>query len=233
MKKILLFPIVLLVLIGCGKKKAENNLHLTGNIKGLKKGTLYIQRFENAALKAIDTIEIDGDSHFETDIILKSPEMLYLFLDRGVTNSIDNNLPFFAEAGEMNIETQLDSYFAKATITGSQNQKLYEQYQKGNKVFNEKLLVLATERFTALKNKNQAELIRIENVEQSILKRKYLYTVNFALNNAKYDVSPFVVLSEISDINEKYLDTIQKSLSPKVKESFYGKKFMDLHNSLK
>lgn len=233
MKIKILFPIVLLVLVGCEQKKKESNLHLTGNIKGLKKGTLFIQRFENATLKPIDTIEIDGDSHFETDIVLNSPEMLYLFLDRGVTNSIDNNLPFFAEAGEMNIETQLDSYFAKANITGSQNQKLYELYQKGNKRFNEKLLALAGERFEAIKNKNQAELTRIENVEKSILKRKYLYTANFALNNAKYEVSPFVVLSEISDINEKYLDTIEKSLSPKVKESFYGKKLTALRNSVK
>ena len=36
----------------------------------------------DTSLVAIDTIKIDGDSKFETNLDLKSPEMLYLFLDR-------------------------------------------------------------------------------------------------------------------------------------------------------
>jgi uncharacterized lipoprotein NlpE involved in copper resistance len=50
------------------------------DIKGSKKETLYIQRVVDT-LVAIDTITIDGSSAFESDIDLKSPEMLYL--DRG------------------------------------------------------------------------------------------------------------------------------------------------------
>ena len=69
-----------------------------------------------------------------------------------------------------------------------------------------------------------AELKRIEEEQSSILKRKYLYTTNFAVNNAKYEVSPYVALADIYDINLKYLDTIQKSLSPQVAKSLYGKK---------
>jgi hypothetical protein len=40
-------------------------------------------------------------------------------------------------------------------------------------------------------------------------------------------VAPYIALSEIYDINLKYLDTIQKSMSPKVAKSFYGKKLTD------
>jgi hypothetical protein len=51
-----------------------------------------VRRFIDT-LVAIDTITIDGSSAFESDIDLKSPEMLYLFLDRGVSkHSLDNNL---------------------------------------------------------------------------------------------------------------------------------------------
>ena len=223
----------LFMIFACGEKKSEKNLQITGNIKGLKKGTLYIQRIVDTALVAIDTINIDGDSHFESDIDLKSPEMLYIFLDRGVTNSIDNNLPVFGEPGKINIETELDSYFAKAKITGSKNHELYEQYKKINSAFSEQLLSLAEAKFNAIKTKNQAELERINNKQQSIAKRKYLYTVNFAVNNSNYEVSPFLALSEISDINLNYLETIQKSMSPKVKESLYGKKLTDYCNALK
>jgi hypothetical protein len=40
----------------------KTNLHVTGNIKGLKTGTLYIQRVVDSTLVAIDTIVIDGSS---------------------------------------------------------------------------------------------------------------------------------------------------------------------------
>jgi hypothetical protein len=37
-------------------------------------------------------------------------------------------------------------------------------------------------------------------------------------------VSPYVTLAEIYDINLKYLDTIQKSMTPTISKSKYGKK---------
>ena len=56
------------------------------------------------------------------------------------------------------------------------------------------------------------------------MKKKYLYTTNFAVNNGKYAVAPYIALAEISDINIKYLDTIQKSMSAEISKSIYGKK---------
>ena len=128
MKKISIALVAASLLFACSEKKSENNLHLTGTIKGLKKGTLYVQREKDNKLVAIDTIKIEGNSSFETDIELKSPEMLYLFLDRGVTNSMDNNLYFFAEPGNVNIETNLENYLADAKVTGSKNQDLYYDF---------------------------------------------------------------------------------------------------------
>ena len=120
----------ILVLVSCTDKKSTKSFVLTGNIKGLKSGTVYIQRIKDTILVAIDTIKIDGDSHFTSEFDLQSPEMLYLFLDRGVTNSVDNNIPFFAEKGKMTIETSLDFFTADVKITGSKNQELYEEYKK-------------------------------------------------------------------------------------------------------
>jgi hypothetical protein len=118
------------MLVSCNEKQSTKDLVLTGNIKGLKSGTLYIQRIKDTTLVAIDTIKISGDSHFTSEFDLDSPEMLYLFLDRGVTNSLDNNISFFAEKGKMNIETSLDFFTADAKITGSKNQELYDGYRK-------------------------------------------------------------------------------------------------------
>ncbi len=227
MKKSIIQFFSLLLLVSCNKEVSKTNLHLTGNIKGLKKGTLYIQRIVDTSLVAIDTVEIDGDSKFETNIDLKSPEMLYLYLDRGVTNSMDNNLLFFAEAGSINIDTNLDSYNSSAKITGSKNHLKYEEYQKINIRFRDENLDLIEQKFRAIKNKNTKALDSLSALQENNTKRKYLFATNFAINNKDYELAPYIALSEIYDINIKYLDTIQKSMSPKVAQSLYGKKLTE------
>ncbi|WP_333600335.1 DUF4369 domain-containing protein [Flavobacterium sp.] len=227
MRKSLIALVSILFLASCSEKKSTKNFVLTGNIKGLKNGTLYIQRIKDTTLVAIDTIKINGDSHFTSEFDLKSPEMLYLFLDRGVTNSVDNNISFFAEKGKMNIETSLDFFTADATITGSKNQELYDEYRKVVSRYVDQDLDLVEKKFKAYKDKKAAEMAKIQEQQNNILKRKYLYTTNFAVNHGDYEVAPYVALAEISDINMKYLDTIQKRMTPRVAKSLYGKKLND------
>ena len=206
-----------LFLVSCSKKEGEGNLHISGTIKGLKKGTLYIQKIKDTALVIIDSIQFNGNEDFTSDLEIKSPEMYYLALDRGVTRSLDNNLPFFAEAGAIKIETS-------AKISGSKNQTKYEEFKKITSKFNDQNLSLMELKFNALKNKKLKMADSITILQDGITRRRYLYTTNFALTNNDFEVAPFVTLSEISDINIKFLDTIQKSMSPKVAQSMYGKK---------
>jgi hypothetical protein len=227
MKKIIIAFVTLLILSSCNKNDTKTNLHLTGNIKGLKKGTLYIQRVADTSLVAIDTLIIDGNSKFETDLNLESPEMLYLFLDRGVSNSMDNNILFFAEPGTINIDTNLDSFIASAKITGSKNQDVYQEYQKINTQFRDKNLDMIQQKFNAIKSNNLKAIDSLNLSQESNTRRKYLFATNFALNNRDYEVAPYIALSDIYDINVKYLDTIQKAMSPKVAKSLYGKKLTE------
>jgi hypothetical protein len=178
-------------------------------------------------LVALDTITIDGNSNFESDLELKSPEMLYLYLDRGVSNSLDNNILFFAEPGTININTNLDAYISDAKVTGSKNHDLYEEYKKINSRFKDESLTLIEQKFKAIKSKNAKAIDSLSLKQDSNIKRKYLYATNFALNNREHEVAPYIALSEIYDINVKYLDTIQKAMSPKVAQSLYGKKLTE------
>jgi hypothetical protein len=148
-------------------------------------------------------------------------------LDRGVTNSLDNNIPFFAEKGIMNIETSLDFFTADVKITGSKNQELYDEYQKVVSRFVDQDLDLIEKKYNAIIAKKIDEVSKIEEQQKSVLKRKYLYTTNFAVNHGDYEVAPYVALAEIYDINLKFMDTIQKSMTPKVSKSMYGKKLND------
>jgi hypothetical protein len=228
MNKIIIALLSITLLTSCGEeKKSENTLEITGNIKGLKKGKLYIQRVQDSTLVILDSIIINGKSSFESTIKLDSPEMLYLYLDRGVSNSIDNNLLFFAEPGKMNIDTDLEFFLAKAKITGSKNQELYEQYKDIISKFNDQQLDYLKDELLALKGKKIISQEENTKKQDVLLKRRYLYAGNFALTNADYEVAPYIALTDIYDINIKYLDTIAKSMSPKVAKSKYGKKLND------
>ncbi|MDR6967024.1 hypothetical protein J2X31_001024 [Flavobacterium arsenatis] len=216
-----LFSIFLI--ISCSKKESDKNLHIIGNIKGLQEGKLYLQRIVDTNLVAIDSVILDGKSNFEWHLDIESPEMFYLFLDRGVTNSVDNNLPVFVEPGTINIETDLKRFFAEAKITGSKNQKLYEDYKKINARFTNQNLELSKERFDAIRFNRPSDVPAIEKKIESNLKRKYLYAINFAITNKDFDIAPYIALSEISDANIKYLDTINNALPESVAKAKYGK----------
>jgi len=221
MKKSLIAILSLFILISCNNKP-ETNLQITGTVKGLQKGTLYLRKLGDSTYSTIDSMKIDGKSEFESNINLKSPEMLYLFLDRGETNSGDNNLMFFAEPGKINIATDLEYFYSNAVVTGSKNNELYENYKKISSKYNEQQLELTVAKIKALKNKQTNLIASIQEKSNAILKKKYLYAINFAVSNKDYEVAPYVALTEINDATIKYLDTIQKSMSPKVAKSRYG-----------
>lgn len=225
MKKIALAVFTLFTLFACEKKETIEgaNVHITGNIEGLGQGKLYIQKIQDSTLVVLDSIQIKGESNFESHLKLDSPEMLYLFLDRGQTNSIDNSLPFFAEPGTISIETTLKHFFADAKIKGSKNHDLWIEFNKINKRFNDENLNLIEKRLKNDLKPNQKTADSIEAAYQKLLIRKYRYTANYAVTHGEYEIAPYLALSEIADITLPYLDTIQKSMKPKIVQSKYGK----------
>jgi hypothetical protein len=225
MKKTVLLFVAFSLFIACKKEetKSDANLHITGNVKGIKQGKLYIQMLQDSTLVVMDSILFDGKSEFESHLKIDSPEMLYLFLDRGQSNSLDNNLVVFAEPGNLSIDTSLETFYANAQIKGSKNHDLFQDFLKINSRFTNEQLLLLEKEIKAKQENNQASLDSIQVANEKLIKRKYLYTINFALNQKDYEVSPYVALSEIHDAQLKYLDTIHKSMSPKVADSKYGK----------
>ncbi|WP_310554534.1 DUF4369 domain-containing protein [Flavobacterium sp.] len=227
MKKILIALLSVTILTSCGEEKSTNSVEITGNIKGLKKGKLYIQKVQDSTLVILDSIILNGSSNFVSNIKLDSPEMLYLYVDRGVSNSVDNNLLFFAEPGKMTIDTELELFLAKAKVTGSKNNELYLEYKDIISEFNYEQLELVKDELMALKGKKV--ISKEDNIKKQdvLLRRRYLYAANFAVTHSDYEVSPYIALTDIFDINMKYLDTIQKSMSPKVAKSKYGLKLKE------
>jgi len=223
MKKIIIFLAAASLLIACNKNESKGNLHFTGEIKGLKQGKLFIQKLNDTNLVVIDSVIFDGDSKFESFLNIESPEMLYLFLDKGNTNSVDNSLLIFAEPGKMNLETSLELFYSDAKVTGSKNHELYMEYRKINEPFSQKNLEFIAQELKAAKLQQQSIVDSIQKEKELTVKRRYLRVVNFAKNNKDYEISPYVLLYDINNVKLSYLDSIQNMYPEKIKQSKYGK----------
>jgi succinate dehydrogenase flavin-adding protein (antitoxin of CptAB toxin-antitoxin module) len=225
MKKISIL-LVLLLALACGKK--EHDLIVMGTVKGLKKGTIYLQRVSDTALIAMDSVSVLGDSSFELHSELSTPEMYYLYLDKN--DNSENRLPFFADKGITEVNTTLKNFVSDAKINGSKQQEVLMEYNRMIKQFNDKSLDLIKANFEAQKAQNKTLADSLQDVMNRYDNSRFKYALNFTMNHLDSEVTPYIVLSDMYNANIKALDTIYNNLDEKVLNSKYGvdlKKFIE------
>ena len=123
MNKYLTILTVLILFIACSSN--EDKMTLTGNVKGLKKGTLLLQKIQDCVLVSVDSVLVNGSSLFSFKETILEPEIYYLNvrLENGILK--DDRIAFFAEANPINIGTTLTNFTIDAMVTGSNNQEKY------------------------------------------------------------------------------------------------------------
>ena len=228
MKKLILFIIVASLVISCGKSH-EGNMLVKGNIDGLKKGTLYLQKIKDTVLFTVDSIQLNGKSNFMLSDNVESPEMYYITLGE----ISDEKMAFFGEEGKITVSSKLEKLVTSLKITGSSNQVVLDEYKAMIQKFNGKQLDLIKEKFDAMKDSDSEAQLETEAAERNLIKRRYLYTTNFALTHADTEVAPYLALTELYNANIKLLDTINYSLSEKIKISKYGLQLNDFVKKVK
>lgn len=231
MKYLFTLLTVFFLVVSCSKNEKE--MHLTGQVKGLKKGTILLQKFEDTVLVSVDSVQVNGDANFEFSEEIESPEIYYLYLRLKDGTLLDDRITFFAEPGEISINTTLKSFELDAKIEGSKNEAALNDYRMLMKRYSDKNLDHIESGLKALQEGNDSLVSAIESQRTSLKASKYFMTVNFALNHKEYEVAPYLVLTEIYDTNTKYLDTVYNTLTPKIKDSKYGKALESYINEVK
>ena len=216
MKTSLYFVLTILIM-SCSQ--TLKNTSVSGTIKGLQKGTLYLQKVVDSGFVTLDSLVMNSTTDFELGCDLEEAEMLFLSLSKDLNAK---RISFFADKGLTKINTTLKRFKYDAQIEGGIQQELLETYNKNIKRFKDQKLELIEQQLNAQKDKKTELADELLNKIDNLTKRSYLYTINFALNNKDSEVAPFVAVSEIYDANIKYLDTINKELPPKIANSKYG-----------
>ncbi len=221
MKKILIVAILGLFLFSCSN--SEKNMTVSGNVKGLKKGTLYLQQLKDTVLVTIDSLQVKGNGVFSFKTEIDSPDMFYLYLTKKDYNDINDRIRFFGEPGAITINTSWDNFETDAKIVGSKSNDVYQNYLKGMSRFNTKSLSILQARFDPKFQNDSIALDSLVKLNDKNIYRSYAYALNFALNNKSSFVAPYIAVNEVPDANIKYLDSINSVLTPEVASSKYGK----------
>ena len=227
MKKAIYAFGLLLLISACGDGITENTMTISGVVKGLKKGTLYLQHIPDSTLVTIDSLQVKGDGSFTFQTEIESPEIFYLYLNKKDNNDINDRITFFGEPGNIAIRTNWNTFDANAKITGSVSHEKLQEYRKNMTVVNKRSLEILQKGYASETVLDTLQLDSLQRLSDRNTQRGYLVAINFAINNKDSYVAPYIAVSEIANANVKYLDSINNSLTPEVADSKYGRRLKE------
>ena len=227
-KNILILLLSVTITYSCNNSESNNYMSVSGKIDGLRKGKLYLQQFVDSVFISIDSTKVNNEFEFNLSTSINEPDIYYLYLDKFDGDSLNDRIKFFGNSGEIVINSRLKTFDTNAEILGSDNQTLMEEYSSIIRKFNlENLDLLEIYYDSQIKGDNK-RFDSVNNAINNLIKRKYLYSLNFATTNSDYEISPFIVTTEIPDVNKELLKQVYDKLSDSIKVSKYGELLMEL-----
>lgn len=225
MKKTSLISIALFI-ICCNSD--QNQMIVSGKVDGLRKGIIYLQKELDSTIVSLDSVKINGNSDFKLSTVIDEPDIYYLYLNKDDGDSLNDIITFFGNKGEININTRLSTFDSGYEISGSKNSELLREYFSIIRKYNLQNLDLLEIFYNAQINNNQKTIDSVNEKLENLIKRKYLYSLNFSITNSVNEISPYIVVSQIPDVNIDLLRKVYDTLPEDIKVSKYGKVLMEL-----
>ena len=85
--------IIAILIISCSSN--ENEMIISGNIDGLKKGTLYLQAEKDSLVVNLDSVYLRGGGNYKLSTNIEEPDIYYLYLDKEDGDSLNDIIAFF------------------------------------------------------------------------------------------------------------------------------------------
>ena len=225
MKKTSLISIALFI-ICCNSD--QNQMIVSGKVDGLRKGIIYLQKELDSTIVSLDSVKINGNSDFKLSTVIDEPDIYYLYLNKDDGDSLNDIITFFGNKGEININTRLSTFDSGYEISGSKNSELLREYFSIIRKYNLQNLDLLEIFYNAQINNNQKRIDSVNEKLENLIKRKYLYSLNFSITNSENEISPYIAVSQIPDANKDLLKKVYDTLPENIKVSKYGKVLMEL-----
>ena len=211
------YSILLFLVFSCNIN--QENFELSGNINGLENGVIYLIEASSIEQEIIlDSTTVDNSSSFLLKGYIKEPQILKIRL--GESNS--NEIEFFAEIGEMKLNTSNKRFQFDAQFSGSLHQENLDKFNSYLMKFEEEDIDLLEAQIEESIKGNEEKIDSISILRENNDKRKILFVINYITNNNKEIISPYLALRYNQEIQLEYLTKIYKSYNKEISESKYG-----------
>ena len=220
MKKALII-ISTIIIMGCNSN--IDNMSVSGNVDGLMKGTLFLQSQKDSVVVNLDSMYLKGDGNFKLSTYINEPDIFYLYLDKQDGDSLNDIITFFGNKGDIQINTRLSTFDSSFEISGSENSDLLNEYNSIIRKYNLQNLDLLEIFYNAQIENNQTRIDSVNFELENLIRKKYLYTLNFSITNSANEISPYIAVSQIPDANVGLLRKLYDTLPEMIKDSKYGK----------
>ena len=220
MKKALII-ISTIIIMGCNSN--IDNMSVSGNVDGLMKGTLFLQSQKDSVVVNLDSMYLKGDGNFKLSTYINEPDIFYLYLDKQDGDSLNDIITFFGNKGDIQINTRLNTFDTSFEISGSENSELLNEYNSIIRKYNMQNLDLLEIFYNAQIENNQTRIDSVNSELEKLIRKKYLYTLNFSITNSANEISPYIAVSQIPDANVDLLRKVYDTLPEYIKDSKYGK----------
>ena len=207
--------------MGCNSN--IDNMSVSGNVDGLMKGTLFLQSQKDSVVVNLDSMYMKGDGNFKLSTYINEPDIFYLYLDKQDGDSLNDIITFFGNKGDIQINTRLNTFDTSFEISGSENSDHLNEYNSIIRKYNMQNLDLLEIFYNAQIENNQKRIDSVNSELENLIRKKYLYTLNFSITNSANEISPYIAVSQIPDANIDLLRKVYDTLPERIKDSKYGK----------
>ncbi|MDG1573182.1 DUF4369 domain-containing protein [Robiginitalea sp. M366] len=228
MKKVFIACLAAVGIAACSGGADASVLEVHGEVKGLKKGKLLLQTVQDSSLVTLDSMVVEGNGAFTLSSPVEGADLYYLYLDKADNNTLNDRIIFFSGPGQVEIRTKWDAFEPAAEISGSPEQALFAEYRKTQSRFHVGQLELNQAALGLSMPEDSAAIDSIGRRSDMLVRRSYLYALNFAITHKDSYLAPFIAYSEVGDANPVYLDSVYRVLPDSVAGSKYGKKLAEL-----
>jgi hypothetical protein len=143
-------------------------MHLSGEVYGLKKGTLYLGKIKDGRYSKLDSFAVQDNGKFELNSTKESGEMHFLSLDR----QEDKTISFFGENSHITINTNLEKFVLQAKISGSKNDEKWRSYLKMTSKFQHQNLEIIKANLEAQRDKDERKMDSLSRKISTMAQKK-------------------------------------------------------------
>ena len=201
------------------------NYTATFNISGAEDGWVILQQRNDGDFIKIDSAELkNGKAVVKGNLEL--PEFYYVSV-----KGINGYIPVFLEQGNITVTADAEN-LREAKIEGSKSQDEFASFNKSFSDYDESSKKLSQEFSAARQIGDTAKMTIIENQYNLLEDERINAILDYAMNNNKSVVGPFVVMSNSYLFDLAQLEKVAASMDPTISASSYVTYLNDRVNTL-